>query len=68
MSRTGAQWDDWQQGKKHKEKVTKKIERLRALKALHDTRETHPDCDHEYLLELRAKIRNTQNQLSAMAV
>jgi hypothetical protein len=68
MARQGAQWDDWKQGKKHAEKVAMKQERILMLKTLHDEWEKDPRCDYDYLLRLRAKIRNAQNQLEAMAV
>ncbi len=73
MSRTGAQWDDWEQGKTHKTRVVKKLERIQGLRALLETWETreaengHQDSDHSYVLELRAKLRAAQNQYEAMA-
>jgi len=67
MSRQGASWDNYEQDKPHKVRVQKKLNRIMGLKALHDTWEKDPNVDHAYLLELRAKIRNAQNQYEAMA-
>ncbi len=66
MSRIGAQWDDWTQGKVHKDKVVKKYERICGLEALLATHEADPDADHAYVLELRAKLRCARNQFVAM--
>jgi hypothetical protein len=30
--------------------------------------EANPDHDHAYILELRAKLRSTENQLAAMSL
>ena len=69
MSRHGAQWDDWEQGKAHKERAIKKVQRIQGLKDLLDTHESKPDTyDHEYVLKLRARLRAAQNQLEAMAI
>jgi len=68
MSRQGASWDDWDAGKKHALKVLKKQERIDGLKALLEEWEPFDPDNHEYVLELRAKLRAAQNQLDAMAV
>ncbi len=68
MSRFGAQWDDWEQGKAHKARAIKKVQRIQGLKDLLKTHEADPDNDHEYVLKLRARLRAAQNQLEAMAV
>ncbi len=68
MSRTGAQWDDWEQDKVHKAARIAKLQRIQGLKDLLETHESNPDKDHEYVLKLRARLRAAQNQLEAMAV
>ncbi len=69
MSRTGAQWDDYEQDKEHKARRVAKLQRIQGLKDLLDTHEANPDnYDHEYVLKLRARLRAAQNQLDAMAV
>ncbi len=68
MSRTGAQWDDYEQDKEHKARRVAKLQRIQGLKDLLDTHESNPDNDHEYVLKLRARLRAAQNQLEAMAV
>ena len=68
MARFGAQWDDWEQGKAHKARAIKKMQRIQGLKDLLDTHEADPDNDHEYVLKLKARLRAAQNQLEAMAV
>ncbi len=68
MARFGAQWDDYEQGKAHKARAIKKMQRIQGLKDLLDTHEANPDNDHEYVLKLRARLRAAQNQLEAMAV
>ncbi len=68
MSRTGAQWDDWEQDREHKARRIAKLQRIQGLKDLLETHESDPDNDHEYVLKLRARLRAAQNQLEAMAV
>jgi hypothetical protein len=68
MARFGAQWDDWEQGKAHKARAIKKMQRIQGLKDLLDTHEADPDNDHEYVLKLRARLRAAQNQLESMAI
>ncbi len=69
MARFGAQWDDYEQDKEHKTRRILKIQRIKGLKDLLETHEANPDTyDHEYVLELRARLRAAQNQLEAMAV
>lgn len=67
MARFGARWDDWEQGKEHKARVISKIERIQGLEALLQTWEGRDDADHEYILELRARLRKARNQYEAMA-
>ncbi len=66
MSRTGAQWDDWEQGKTHKTRAVKKLERIQGLEALLATHEADENADHDYILSLRAKLRCAKNQFIAM--
>ncbi len=68
MSRTGAQWDDYEQDREHKARRIAKLQRIQGLKDLLETHESDPDNDHEYVLKLRARLRAAQNQLDAMAV
>ncbi len=69
MPKHGACWDDWESGKKHKERAIKKVQRIQGLKDLLDTHEADPDTyDHEYVLSLRARLRAAQNQLESMAI
>ncbi len=68
MSRTGAQWDDYEQSKESKARRIAKLQRIQGLRDLLETHEANPDNDHEYVLKLRARLRAAQNQLEAMAV
>jgi hypothetical protein len=54
--------------KKHVLKVVKKQERIDGLKALLEEWEPFDPDNHEYVLELRAKLRAAQNQLDSMAI
>ncbi len=67
MSRTGAQWDDYEQDREHKVRRIAKSQRIQGLK---DLLKTHEECnsDHAEILKLRARLRAAQNQLEAMAV
>ncbi len=68
MSRTGAQWDDYEQDREHKARRIAKLQRIQGLKDLLETHEANPDNDHEYVLKLRARLRQATNQLNAMSV
>ncbi len=69
MSRTGAQWDDYEQSKESKARRISKLQRIQGLRDLLETHEANPDThNHEYVLKLRARLRAAQNQLDAMAV
>ncbi len=68
MARTGAQWDDWEEDKAHKQRRIAKLQRIQGLRDLLESWESNPDADHEYILELRGRLRQAQNQLDAMAV
>ncbi len=54
------------QEERHRDKRQKKQERVQSLKALVDMWEADPNCDHEYILGLRARHRAAVNQLAAM--
>ncbi len=56
------------QCERHRDKRQKKQERVNTLKALLDMHESDLDCDYEYVLGLRARLRNAQNQLNAMGI
>ncbi len=56
------------QCERHRDKRQKKQERIDTLKALLDMHESDLDCDYEYVLGLRARLRNAQNQLNAMGI
>ena len=51
---------------KHVENHARKYETLHGKKALLQMWEERDDCDHEYLLELRRRVRNLTGQLAAM--
>jgi hypothetical protein len=51
---------------RHREKVIRKRERILGLQALYATHENSPNPDHEYLRELRAKIRSADQNLTGM--
>ncbi len=68
MSRTGAQWDDYEQDREHKARRIAKLQRIQGLRDLLETHEANPDNDHEYVLKLRARLRAAQNQLESMAL
>ncbi len=68
MSRQGAQWDDWGEDQKHKQRRIAKLQRIQGLRDLLETHEAREDADYEYVLKLRARLRAAQNQLEAMAV
>ncbi len=56
------------QDERHRDKRQKKQERIDILKALLDMHESNRDCDYDYVLGLRARLRNAQNQLNAMGI
>ncbi len=65
IKRTGHSRDHWGSVKIHREKVAKKQERIDGLKDLLKAYEDNPDSDHEYVLHLRAQLRNAKNQMEA---
>ncbi len=54
------------QCERHRDKRQKKQERVQGLKSLLLMWESKDDADYDYILELRARLRNAQNQLAAM--
>ncbi len=56
------------QCERHRDKRQKKQERVDTLTAILDMHEKDPDADHDYVLGLRARLRNARNQLSAMKI
>ncbi len=56
------------QCERHRDKRQKKKERVQFLKSLLLMWESKDDADYNYILELRAKLRNAQNQLAAMKI
>ncbi len=54
------------QEERHRDKRIKKQERVDTLTAILDMHEKDPDADHDYVLGLRARLRNARNQLAAM--
>jgi hypothetical protein len=61
-------WDSRSQERLHKDKLQRKYEKRETLRALLEMWEANPDHDHAYILELRAKLRSVENQLSAMSI
>jgi hypothetical protein len=61
-------WDSWDLEKIHRDKVTAKLDRIAGLKALIETWEARDDADHQYILELRAKLRSAVNQYEAFSL
>ncbi len=63
-----AQWDH---DKKHREVVTRKLEKIQGLVALLDTWEAQPENTVEYrqyLNNLRQKLHSARTQYKAMAI
>lgn len=58
-------FDDWSLRRKHQDKLARKYEKIQTLKALLEMWEPNPDA-HDYVLTLRAKLCQAQNQLEAM--
>jgi hypothetical protein len=54
----------------HREKRIKKYERIQGLRALLEMWENHPEADlhHEYILELRRRLRSAEHQFDAMKI
>ena len=61
----------WDRDKKHREAVTRKLEKIQGLVALLDTWETQPENTVEYrkyLNNLRQKLHSARTQYKAMAI
>ena len=61
-------WDSWDQELIRRQKVQAKLDRIQTLKALIDTWESSQNYDHEYVVELRAKLRQAVNQYEAFSL
>ena len=61
-------WDSMQFDRVHREKLQRKVEKIDTLRALLEMWEANPDHDHDYILELRAKLRSAESQLAAMSL
>ncbi len=68
MARQGASWDNYEQATERKARKIAKLQRIQGLRDLLETHEALEDADHQYVLELRAKLRAAQNQYAAMAI
>ena len=58
--------DSYEHEQVHREKVIRKAQKIEGLRALLEMWEERPDADHDYVLQLRAKLRSAENQLAAM--
>jgi hypothetical protein len=61
----------WDHDQKHREAVTRKLEKIQGLVALLDTWEKKPQDNDEYrkyLGELRQKLHSARTQYKAMAI
>ena len=68
MSRQKVQLDSWGMEKAHREKLLRKMQKRDGLRALIEMWEARDDADHAYILKLRAKLRQAENQLAAMSI
>jgi hypothetical protein len=68
MSRQGPHLDSWEWEKNRREKIAAKLQKIEGLRALLQMWEENPNHDHEYILELRRKLRSAENQLAAMTI
>ncbi len=66
MSRQHTHWDTAEREHVHREKVLAKAQKIQGLRALLEMWEENPNHDHDYILQLRAKLRSAENQLKAM--
>jgi hypothetical protein len=66
MSKQRVELDTWGYDQQHREKRTRKLEKILMLRALLEMYENNPDADHDYVLGLRARLRSAENQLAAM--
>ena len=72
MSKTGKHYfTQWDHDKKHRDAVTRKLEKIQGLVALLDTWENNPQDNDEYrkyLNNLRQKLHSARTQYKAMAI
>jgi hypothetical protein len=72
VSKAGKRYfTQWDHDKKHREAVTRKLEKIQGLVALLDTREKKPQDNDEYrkyLGKLRQKLYSARTQYQAMAI
>ncbi len=68
MSRTGAQWDDYEESKQHKARRFAKLQRIQGLRDLLETHESNPDNDHDYVLKLRARQELSQTNITVASI
>lgn len=68
MSRQRPQLDSWDSQRAHREKRIRKYEKILMYRALLEMWEMRDDTDHDYVLELRAKLRSAENQFNAMTI
>ena len=68
MSKQRIHWDSTNMDRTHREKVLRKAQKIQGLRALLEMWEErqHSDAVHEYVLELRRKLRSAENQFAAM--
>jgi hypothetical protein len=65
-SRQRIHWDSWHQERAHQAKLLAKLQKIQTLQALLEVWESHPNPDHAYIIQLRAKLRSVVNQYEAM--
>ena len=68
MSDQRVKFGSWEWEKSHKERIARKYQKRETLRALLEMWEARDDADYDYILELRAKLRSVENQLSAMSL
>jgi hypothetical protein len=71
VSKAGKHFTQWDHHKKHREAVTRKLEKIQGLVALLDTWEAQPENTVEYrkyLNNLRQKLHSARTQYKAMAI
>lgn len=60
--------DSFESERVHRAKRMRKLERIQMYKALLEEWEARDDADHDYILELRKKLRAVQCQYDAMKI
>jgi hypothetical protein len=67
MSRQSQHWNStWDHQRRHQAKLLAKLQKIQTLQALLEVWESHPNPDHAYIIQLRAKLRSVVNQYEAM--